>query len=309
MGLFSSYDKPGKGVDENAPQKRSFFRFLDIFTRKFNRFVRANLLYAVTLIPTFVLVFFLVGIVSSSVLSTDGIQNFLSSVAEATAQEMGDASLAQEFSQQLLVLFDVLARFILSFLFVVLWGAGPATAGMTYVMRNYANEEHAWIFSDFKDAVKENWKQSTAVFGIDILAFLLFYLAIRVYSGMPGFMGVLQYVVWVFIALYTMMHFYIYPMMVTFTLPLKDLYRNALLFAVGALPSNVLTLAILLLVNVGSVFLVFQFSGDLMLLLLFVLLILQIVVLLSFSSFLVNFNTYPKMKKYMLNVAKEKDEE
>ena len=33
----------------------------------------------------------------------------------------------------------------------------PFVAGLTYVTRNYAREEHAFIFSDFKDSVKENW--------------------------------------------------------------------------------------------------------------------------------------------------------
>ena len=36
---------------------------------------------------------------------------------------------------------------------------GPFTPGLCYVTRNWARDEHAFIFSDFKDAVKENWKQ------------------------------------------------------------------------------------------------------------------------------------------------------
>lgn len=309
MGLFSmNYDKPGKGVDENAPEKRGFFQFWDIYFRKFSRFVRANLLYVVTLIPTFLIIFFLVGIISSSILSADGIQNFLMQSAEQSANDLGDAAMAQEYFMQTLGLLDVILRFVLSFLYVILWGAGPATAGMTFIMRNYANEQHAWIFSDFKDAVKENWKQSLAVFLIDIIVFILFFVAIRVYSGMDGIMRSLQYVIWVFGVVYTMMHFYIYPMMVTFRLSLKDLYRNALLFAIGALPSNVLALFLVLLVNIGPAYLALRFAGDYLILVLFVLAILQVVMFLSFSCFIVNFNTYPKMKKYMLNVVKEKEE-
>ncbi len=309
MGLFSmNYDKPGKGVDENAPQKRGFFQFWDIYTRKFSRFVRANLLYSLALIPTFVIIFFIVGIVSSSILSGDGVQNFLHQIAMKSAEGLGDAAMAQEFFTQLLVGLDVVMRCAMATLFVVLWGAGPATAGMTFIMRNYANEEHAWIFSDFKDAVKDNWKQSLLVFVIDIIAFILLFVAIRVYSGMGGAAANLQYIIWVIGILFTIMHFYLYPMMVTFELSLKDLYRNALLFAIGALPSNVLTLALVVLVNLGPIYLILKFAGDFLVLTLFIFAILQMVMLLSFSVFMINFNTYPKMKKYMLNVVKEKEE-
>ena len=34
---------------------------------------------------------------------------------------------------------------------------GPLTAGICYVTRNWARDEHAFIWSDFRDAVKENW--------------------------------------------------------------------------------------------------------------------------------------------------------
>ncbi len=49
-----------------------------------------------------------------------------------------------------------------------------------------------------------------------------------------------------------------------------------------------------------------QFAGEYFIMILGVLLLLEILILLSFSSFLVNFNAYPKMKKYMLdNIGNE----
>ena len=307
MGIFTrSFDKPGKGVDLNAPPKRSFFRFWDIFGRKFTHFVRVNLVYVLTSIPTFLLVFFLTGLVSSAILEVPSLQSLLQNLAQQTAENMGDSNLMTQQLNQMIVIFDLFMRFVLTYLFVILWGMGPATAGLTYVLRNFAREEHAWIWSDFKDALKSNFKQSAIVFFIDLVVFVLFYVAFAFYLQMSGFLGAMRYVIVVIAIIYTMMHFYLYPMMVTFQLSLKDLYRNALLFAIGKLPSNLLILAILLLIHVGSVLMAINFGGGYFMLILFVILLLEILILQSFSAFIVNFHAYPKMKKYMILNTDEK---
>ena len=45
---------------------------------------------------------------------------------------------------------------------------GPCRAGMTYVLRNFACEQHAWI-SDIWDKAKENWKQGMLFGVLDML--------------------------------------------------------------------------------------------------------------------------------------------
>ena len=40
---------------------------------------------------------------------------------------------------------------------------GPFNAGVTYVLRNWARDQHSFILSDFWDAVKGNWKQALAL--------------------------------------------------------------------------------------------------------------------------------------------------
>ncbi len=53
MGLFSykSYYKPGKGVEKDAPEKNAFFRFFEIYGRKFWRFIQVNVIYLIVLLP------------------------------------------------------------------------------------------------------------------------------------------------------------------------------------------------------------------------------------------------------------------
>lgn len=52
MGLFSrNYDKPGPGISKNAPKKKAFFVFWEIYARKFWKLIIANLVYVLLCIP------------------------------------------------------------------------------------------------------------------------------------------------------------------------------------------------------------------------------------------------------------------
>lgn len=55
MGLFSQWqdrhNRPGPGVDKNAPQKKAFVVFFEILGRKFWKLCVANLLYVVAFLP------------------------------------------------------------------------------------------------------------------------------------------------------------------------------------------------------------------------------------------------------------------
>lgn len=291
MGLFfRSYLKEGPGVSPDEPQKRSFFRFFSLFGRKFSHFIRANLLYCVSLIPTFVIVFFLMSYIT------------VNSIEPIYAQ-VGDES--GTGTTMLTMLFSLL----FSLLYVSIMGGGPVTAGITYVMRNFAREEHAWIWSDFKDNVKSNFKQSSIVFVTDIIVVLLLFVASYVYKQIGGTIGCLRYFLYVIGIMFALMHMYIYPLMVTFELPLKDLYKNALIFAFGKLPSNLFVALVLTVIHVVFPVALVLCGGKYFMLCLFVFVIAELLILPIFSAFLVNFNVYPKMKKYMLDVVEKRKSE
>lgn len=59
MGLFSykSYYKPGKGVEKDAPEKNAFFRFFELYGRKFWRFIQVNFIYLIILLPMLMTVY------------------------------------------------------------------------------------------------------------------------------------------------------------------------------------------------------------------------------------------------------------
>lgn len=282
MGLFfRNYNKPGPGVSADAPQKRSFFRFFDIFFRKFGHFSKAGLLYSLALIPTYFISFILISLVvtgTADMLLTEG-------------ENMG--------------LSVIILSVIATNFYIAIMGGGPVTAGITYVMRNFANEEHSWIGSDFKENFKSNFKQSAVVFVIDIVVMLLAFYAVFIYNQMSGWMAALKYVIYVALFIYALMHMYIYPIMVTFKLSVKDIYRNSLIFAIGKLPSNFFTAIVILFIHIVMPIAIIFFGGSYFLLLLMIYQICEIVFLQIFTLFAVNFNVYPKIKTYMLDVVND----
>ena len=128
---------------------------------------------------------------------------------------------------------------------------GPFNAGVTYVLRNWARDQHSFVLSDFWDAVKGNWKQALPVSLISGLMPFLTFTASQFYGSIaetaPFFMAFTGLVV-VVAALWSMATMLIYPMMVTYELKLSDLIRNSLLLTVGKLPFallfKLLTLAV-----------------------------------------------------------------
>lgn len=287
MGFLSNrYTRPGPGVDPDAPQKRAFFRFFDIFFRKLTHFAKVNLLYAVTGLITAIPIFILIFTVFSSVVYS-----------------RVDAELA-EYAAYLTLIW----AFFCTNLYVTVMGVGPATAGITYILRNFAREEHAWIWSDFKDAFKDNFKQAIVVYLIDLVTVVLLYIALMFYTQSSGFLGYLRYVVYMIILIYAMMHLYIYPIMVTFKLSIKDIYRNALLFAMGKLPSNLLILIIAAFVHVGLPCFLIPICGNYFVIMLVIFAVLEVFVTQAMMSFMVNFGVYPKLKTYMLDPAMSGEE-
>ena len=116
---------------------------------------------------------------------------------------------------------------------------GPFNAGVTYVLRNWARDEHSFVLSDFKDALKANWKQALVISCIDGIMPFLMVTCWRFYGGMagsnlifilPAALTLLIGVIW------TLASMLAYPMLITYKLRTRDVIRNALLMTVAKLP-------------------------------------------------------------------------
>ena len=121
---------------------------------------------------------------------------------------------------------------------------GPSTAGAAYVMRRWSKDQHAFLFSDFKDAFRSNWKQALAVSAITSIVPAALFAAYRFY-GMLISSNALMYVPLVatlsFGLFYALMLPLFYPMMVGYELKLISILRNSFLMAAAKLPRMIFT--------------------------------------------------------------------
>jgi uncharacterized membrane protein YesL len=120
---------------------------------------------------------------------------------------------------------------------------GPFNAGATYVLRNWARDEHSFVLSDFKDAVKANWKQALVISLIDGAMPFILYTCWRFYGSLlnqnmlfivPAALVLMVGLIW------TLASMLAYPMLITYDLKLRDVIRNSILLTIAKLPFAVL---------------------------------------------------------------------
>jgi uncharacterized membrane protein YesL len=98
------------------------------------------------------------------------------------------------------------------------------------------------MWSDFKDAVKENWKQGLVLSAITSVMPLLVYVGWKFYGQMAGqnpIMFVPQVLVALVAVIWALSITYMHPLAVTYELKTRDVIRNGLLLAIARLPMSV----------------------------------------------------------------------
>ncbi len=172
---------------------------------------------------------------------------------------------------------------------------GPATAGMTKVLRNYSLEKNSFIFHDFFDSFKKNFKQSLVVGLIDVFLILSVGMGLQIYPELTrenSFFYV-PFVLSLSIAFTAvMMNFYIFLMIVATDLSLGKIIKNAFYLTCIGIKTNVITLIITVLCVFGMAVLIMFYPYCIFLLL---------VMPASFIGFVICFNSYPIIQKYVIN--------
>lgn len=228
--MINNYDLDEESRLELEHEKRGFFAYINIVFQKFIPLMNLNFLFLAFSLP-YILVLFLI-----------------SPLTAKTVSEMSGnvAALFLGFTVKQAMTADILLRFLFAISVTLLWGAGPASAGIAYVLRNYSRREHAWVWADFIGSIRENFWKSVLVLFVDIIAIFLFSGAFRFYSVM--FTGSMQIVMLValgvFALIFTFMHFYIYQLMVTYEDSFFTILKNALMFAMLKSVPNLLLFAL-----------------------------------------------------------------
>jgi len=265
---FFDYTKPGPGVPKDEPPKPRIIVFFQIYFDKLWDLVKLNVMFSFFNIPALILVSFLFAL----------FYNFV------------QVPFTEDSTFLSLVLFTSGSAVFLS---VPVITTGPSQAGFTFVLRNYSRREHVFLLSDFKENIGKNLKQALIISVIDFLVvlFLIVDIYICINSGMNSFLVYLLVYLMVFaLILFLMMHLYIYPMLVTFDLSIKHIYKNALIFAIAKF-----------IPNLGILLLCFVLSALPFIIYLPVAILLFPTITLSTVGFITNFYAYPTLEKYMIN--------
>jgi uncharacterized membrane protein YesL len=252
--LGFDYAKPGPGVQKNEPSYKSILVFFEIYRRKFWDLIKINLLYFASVILLFLPVILL--------------------------------ALNHGVGRNLYSLISLLPISL----------AGPATAGFTYILRNNVWQKHVFLWTDYKDAIRRNWKQSLVAALALIVAVVFTIVCIPFYAqhaqSNPIFVIPLLLCPAAFIW-FVFMQYYVFVMIVTFDLKLKQIYKNAFIMAIIGIGRNLLVTilcgAILLLCYISPL-------AD----------VLIPVIWLSTAGMIVNFAVWPLIQKYMIQNDSEK---
>ena len=122
--------------------------------------------------------------------------------------------------------------------------AGPAKAGVHYVIRNWSWGEQASPVKDFFKEFKRSWKKGLVV---NLLVGVLIYaIWFWFHNFVENEQSGLRYVFMIGISLIAFLYFltsiYIYPIMVTYDLPLSKILKNSAIFGLMLVPRNILVL-------------------------------------------------------------------
>ncbi len=273
MGLFTSYfTKPGPGVDKDAPEKLRIWQFFEIFWGQLSKLSLINMIYFVAMLPL---------VAGLAICFT--IDFSVPSIVTLRTPESID----------LIGLILIVASFFISF---------PATLGFTYVMRNIQRREHAWLWHDFIKHTKSNYKKGVINGIVTLLVYFLLLNAHGLYysqqvfgSGyVNSFLAILMLVLMV---IFTWAQFYVNTMIVTFDLSLKNIYKNAVLFAISNAPRNILVSVLCLLLAFGVFVLAYLIPV--------LAVLLAILILYSLFGFITVFCVYPTIDKYMISVIED----
>lgn len=262
--LFGNYDRPGPGVSRGADEGHGFGRYFVVLFRKFWSLAFVNLIYLIFLIPVVAIISGLVALAFRFGYGNNGV------------------------------------LLLLCFAPVIL--LAPANAGITRITRDFGRGEPCFIWQDFWESAKKNWKQSAAVSVIGYLGLSAFVMVISFYYGLMG-EGILSKLPFTFalmlLFLFISMLMYLQLMAVTLDLRLKHMLKNAAILSIVCLGKNFIAL-LGVAVYLGLYLLIFYLSlsmqGALILLV-----VLTLMLIFALVSYTMNYVAFPVIQQYIVD--------
>ncbi len=266
MSLFQNYEKSGAGIAKNAPEKKPFFRYWELVFNKFWKIIEINMLMAAAFLP----------LILAAVVIYYFIQDYT-----------GTAML-------------IAAGFVV--LFAVCFGS--VIAGCTKILRNFTLEKPTFMMDTFFKTFRSCFRQACPMGIIDLVMAASVASSFYVYpkiiaqireagSGGESIYYVLFVLTLSIAIVVTLMSFYAYLMIVSTDLSMKNILKNSLALSFIALKKNAVTLLITILVMGGFALLTWLFP--------YIMAIFWVFLPTGFVAFMIVFNCYPVIQKYVIN--------
>lgn len=177
---------------------------------------------------------------------------------------------------------------------------GLGAVGITHVTRNIARDKHSFGLSDFFDTIKRNWKQALIAGILNIFITIILVVTLWFYAfntkGIMYAVGLGLSMCMIFI--FANMNFYIWTMIITFDLKLKQIYRNAFRFVFINLKNNIIC-DVVIIATLALYFLILYLVPQTIVLAIEI--VLLVTTLPAFHYLLIQFCTFPSIKKYMID--------
>lgn len=178
---------------------------------------------------------------------------------------------------------------------------GLANAGLANVARNTARDKHSFGLSDFFETIKKNFKQSliAGIINTVVYAFLIFDIWFF-YSTKGKFATIGLGIMFAVLFVFTIMNYFLWTLIITFDFTLKQAYKNSFKFVFINLKYNLLCFvvnALILAFNIAILFL----TQTYWLFALVIEIILFVLLYPGFNALLIQFCTFPSIKKYIID--------
>lgn len=131
---------------------------------------------------------------------------------------------------------------------------GAAWTSLSYVTLKMSRDEESYILKSYFKAFRQNFRQSTVIWGICLAAMFIFYIDYQIIGNMDHSMAQVMFVLLTVVAiLFGLTLLYVFPVLAKFDNTVFNTIKNAFLISVANLPRTLLMLAVI----VGSVVLTF----------------------------------------------------
>ncbi len=303
FGLFSKKEQTDAMAESSEPTFGYFFKLL---WRKSGRLLSLNLMMVVRFLPLVaILLIYLLGqktyTVANPVFTPLMGVHLLGSTEGANASHVSSALFGIFGGQQEAAFPSTAAIVIMLVLLaftVLTWGW--QTVGGAYNLRSIVRGDSCFLWSDYFYAIKRNLKQGFFFGIIDVIAIAVLVFDWYYFNAMAGAsisLSIMYFVIIMLIIVYASMRFYIYPMMITFDLPIRKLIKNAFIFSMLGIKRNLFAVFGFVLVAGLNILLIspalsIGFTLPL---------ILPLFYLPALGGFMSMYAAYPNIRRYMID--------